>query len=386
MLGEGRAHMNKKSFFISLFVTCFTASVMAETFPVDGLMQPNKTYDEAATYDNMGVYEGTVDAVAQYAEIAYSVRARQYLPKGSVNLTDCESGYYCPGLQEEVNFNSERDQGREECPTGYGNSAGGAIVEEQCYATCNLQNANLDHATNVSGNKYYGADSIATCSATSCENGWTSTPDPVVAEIIGNDIGTVMAAVSYSGVSFGSLATFGLTASDKNAFGVNYAGKGQVIGHARCSSIAGSTDNDTWNNPTIFEGLVDETGEVTAQHCYCRLESFTPTDGTQKGIVVPWVYAGDLVTGTACSAQCAQSCAMGADYDTPFRTALLGAQIARSTCVANVISINWIDAPSGSVDAANATCTYGGDIKSPYAEPVAPIGKQFLGWKFKAKD
>ena len=55
----------------------------AETFPTDGNMLENKTYESAATYDNLGTYAGPVSAAAEYADILYQVGAGQYLPAGS---------------------------------------------------------------------------------------------------------------------------------------------------------------------------------------------------------------------------------------------------------------------------------------------------------------
>ena len=71
----------------------------AETFPTDGNMLENKTYESAATYTNLGTYAGPVSAAAEYADILYQVGAGQYLPAGSEGVgAVCASGYYCPGL------------------------------------------------------------------------------------------------------------------------------------------------------------------------------------------------------------------------------------------------------------------------------------------------
>ena len=75
--------MNKKIFLTSFIALGFACPAMAETFPVDGNMLENKTYDEAATYTNMGVYEGSVSANAYYDDIVYNIAAGNYLAAGS---------------------------------------------------------------------------------------------------------------------------------------------------------------------------------------------------------------------------------------------------------------------------------------------------------------
>ena len=47
----------------------------ADDFPSNGYMLENKTYENAAIYGNMGVYDGTVTATAEYEDILYQIGA-----------------------------------------------------------------------------------------------------------------------------------------------------------------------------------------------------------------------------------------------------------------------------------------------------------------------
>ena len=84
--------MKEKIFLTSAIAMGFVAPAMADperlsTFPNasnNEFMQENKIYTDAATSTNMaGVYEGEVDAVAQYTDNLYQLVAGQYLPANS---------------------------------------------------------------------------------------------------------------------------------------------------------------------------------------------------------------------------------------------------------------------------------------------------------------
>ena len=142
----------------------------AETFPADGTMLENKTYESAATYTNLGTYEGMVNARAEYEKILYQVGAGQYLPAGSEGTgVVCTAGNYCPGLTD-VTYNATDNQGLTACPNGYPNSYAGASMDTQCYTTC-TDTSVIAHATAVAGNDYYG-NGTDTCYATACDNGY----------------------------------------------------------------------------------------------------------------------------------------------------------------------------------------------------------------------
>ncbi|MBQ7409489.1 MAG: hypothetical protein IJV03_02905, partial [Alphaproteobacteria bacterium] len=117
--------MTQKIFLTSALAMGFVAPAIAEpsntgTFPNDGYMQEDYTYTNAATADNMdSVYEGTVNAVAEYDIIDYIVNAGQYLPADSATVITCPAGSYCPGIRGNVQYNQTTPQGIQTCPTGY---------------------------------------------------------------------------------------------------------------------------------------------------------------------------------------------------------------------------------------------------------------------------
>ena len=140
----------------------------AESFPSNGLMLENKTYANAARYNNVGAYDGTVTASAEYEDILYQIGAGTYLPAGATVAAQCPANSYCPGVTD-ATYNESAAQGAKTCPSGYPNSAAGAGSITQCYTAC--KDSMVEHATAVSGNDYYG-DGTDTCSATACEKGY----------------------------------------------------------------------------------------------------------------------------------------------------------------------------------------------------------------------
>ena len=108
--------MKQKIFLTSAIAMGVIAPAFAETFPSDGYMKENKTYDNAATADNMDdVYEGTVNAVAEYDVINYILSAGQYLPADSDVKTTCPAGSFCAGGT--FQYDEDNDQGLTLCPT-----------------------------------------------------------------------------------------------------------------------------------------------------------------------------------------------------------------------------------------------------------------------------
>ncbi len=193
--------MKNKIFLSSMLIMSF-APAMAETFPSNGLMQENTTYTNAATETNMaGVYEGSVNATAEYTDILYNIAAGNYLPAGSedTNGAQCTAGNFCTGLTD-ATYDSESDQGLTSCSTlgdgSYTLSPAGATNGNMCYKTCSASCTNPTapaHSTNVSyghettsGTQYYGSQCDAvtpTCSINfDCVNGYHKRPDLTTAQ------------------------------------------------------------------------------------------------------------------------------------------------------------------------------------------------------------
>ena len=394
--------MKQKIFLTSALAMGVIAPAMAENFPSNGLMQENKTYTNAATETNMdGVYEGTVDANAEYETINYLLNAGQYLPADSETVTTCPAGSFCSGIGN-VQYNQSSAQGIETCPTGYTNSAAGSSSNTQCYRACDVNNmgtngsiANIAHATAISGNDYYGSGTD-TCEPTSCENGWhvkaaSSAPN------IGTDEGVGHTANDSTGEDYDTdNMSNTIIANDPMAFAVDYGNKGIIKGHGRCSTRPAAEDPWDWDandgegtynviSGNFVSSLTDETG--TGQYCYCQLDSYTPSGGTLQSLSSPWVFYYGHGDASGCADRCARNCANDMRYtnssNLAFRAAVLGSVGASpAMCEANTITINWSDASQTDIDANSAgVATYGEDVRTP-VKAATKKGKTFKGWRF----
>ncbi len=394
----------KNKIFLSSMLIMSVAPAMAENFPSNGLMQQNKTYDNAATSTNMdGVYEGTVNATAEYETINYLLNAGKYLPKDSETITTCPAGSFCAG-GETVQYNENLAQGIETCPSGFGSSADGSSSNTQCYRACDINNVGdsitaIAHATAISGNDYYG-NGTDTCEPTACENGWHLKPGaPDLINIIGNTevkkVGSTIynAAIRNNGEKVRQANVWGMT--EKNTWAVDYGDKGRIAGHGRCSTSQGFMDGDfdgyNWSNPTVYETLVDETGNTGAQYCYCKLDSYTPSGESLISVSTPWVYTQNPGSASSCAEDCAVICADNLAFtyssDLRFRAAFFGfVGNPLASCEANTITINWSNADAEDVSANNAgTATYGSDVRTPVKAQTIK-GKTFKGWRFSAPE
>ncbi len=252
-------------------------------------MLEDMVYEEAATYGNMGVYDGTVTATAEYDDILYQIGAGTYLPAGSEgNLEICPANSYCPG-DVDVTYNETTDQGISSCPSGYPNSAAGASSDTQCYTACTVSSANIEHATAVDGNDYYNTDAD-TCAATACEGGYhvdgsvvrviEQTPlIDVDYTVAGNGHGSIRADGTSSNAD-----TYGLTENNTWAAEFDY---GIVYGRASCQA--------TPHDPGIEYILANETGLLNATMSPDQVRSdLTPIVGAAKAN-----YMADVVAGIA---------------------------------------------------------------------------------------
>ena len=407
----------------------------AETFPTDGTMLENKTYESAATYDNLGTYAGSVSATAEYADILYQVGAGQYLPAGSEGVgAVCTAGNYCPGLTN-ATYSATDNQGLTACPDGYPNSDAGASMNTQCYTTC-TDTSVIAHATAVAGNDYYG-NGTDTCYATACDNGYhVDGTDPLI-DVDPSLSASTHGSISADGSSKSNESEFGLIENNTWAAGFEY---GDVYGQASCQSergaamgyisgvmglfpdvetvrsnlttIAGEdaanavadayaeykagtkTEEEWWKVVYVYlavEENADFSKTDSGQYCYCQVTDFKPTDGIKTPVIsAPWVFENDYDSWPGgCADNCAYNCAvnLGSNYahGPTFRAAVLGAFGTRTVggvCAANEISITWADADPADVAANNAgVCTYDGDIRTPVKAITKP-GKTFKGWKF----
>ena len=264
----------KRNFFLTsvLVLAGLMRPTLAETFPADGYMLEDKTYENAATYTNTGVYEGTVNATAEYTDNIYKIAAGMYLPKESETAAPCTAGYYCPGKADAM-YSESGDQGLTKCPAEYPNSAAGAGAQTQCYTACTLATANIAHATGVSGNDYYG-DGTDTCVATECELGYhvnesvslvAKTPVIPVDYTVAGDGAT--ASVNASGIagywlfkgnsySPATSADFDAVLTEPNTWASRYD-YGTVYGRASCQPTSNpGFDYFSYKMEDVFAGTM----------------------------------------------------------------------------------------------------------------------------------
>lgn len=379
--------MNKKIILTSFVALGFACPAMAinqsNEFPNASngqYMQEDMQYLNAATSTNMaGVYQGTVYANPQFVAAEYSILPGSYLPANSEESAICNvNGYFCAGLEDPVNYQSTA-QGLTQCPEGYTNSANGSVANTDCYRSCTTDD--VPNSSTVSGRVYY--NSTKTCEAISCVNGWHT------AQIKNHAFsGTSDAYTDNSGsfhensASLGQSA-YGIASNDKNAFAVKYKSglddKGTIVGHARCSTLGGSTVSSL-EDTTTFESLTDETGQTDAIYCYCRPENYIPTSGTTEVLSSRWVLTEIVNTGAVCADNCAHYCSSKAREQGGSGPIL--AYAFHPTCDANIITITWDGATQSAIDANSAgTATYGSDIRTPQSAIHVP-GKVFKGWRF----
>ena len=124
------------------------------------------------TVDVLGVYDNnaTANTIATWALNNYECGAGQYLVVNGENIAcqPCPAGSYCPGGKYTI---ESENKGTNACPTGYTQSNAGASANTECYTNCTVANANIAHATAVTGNDYYGSGTD-TCAPTNCEFGY----------------------------------------------------------------------------------------------------------------------------------------------------------------------------------------------------------------------
>ena len=397
--------INRKSLFTSVFalgLVCPALAVVPEdhrvAFPANKLMLENYEYINAAVRGNMdGVYENndTVYAIAQYEKILYDVLAGKYLPAGATEAADCTDGNYCPGIADGAMYDETNNQGLESCPDGYAHSDTGANANTQCYRSCNIANmgtggsvANIEHATALTGNDYYGGmgDGYDTCEPSECVEGWHLKTRSGVSEITSQSSVTgVNSAImpdgeySFQEYTGGSASThdatyYGLT---EGTWAVEFSsastGRAAIVrGTARLSKVNGSVNGSTRTTLT-------QLGGAGGNNCYCKLTAYQEI-GSWHNVSSPWVYLGYGNTAEECFQYCANSVREVASSD--FKTALFNAAFTPASCEANVIKVKWYGTTLTDVTTNNAgTVTYGGDINTPVKATV-PRGQVFRGWRF----
>ncbi len=341
--------MKKLSFLTSMVALTFAVPAMAvpsntsSTFPSNGVMEEDYTYQNQATVTNLKVSSGTATTTANYAN----------------------------------------------CPASYPNSDEGATSTDECYTACTVSDFPANsHIASVTGKNYSGANVTDTCAIASCDTGYHLNPgNPDLATIIGvTEAGTAYGYINHSGTYTNGTdsttqATYGISAAD--TWGVDYgSSKGRITGKAVCSTQSGT--NDWAGNATTSDNVTAAFG--TGTNCWCQLDAYTPDGGITQSLSMPWVFLAPAYKANTCPNECASMCANTLNNNGSslgFRTAVFNAITPSApSCEANEISITWADASAEDIAANDAgSVTYGGDIRTP-KKAVHKPGKIFTGWTF----
>ncbi len=431
----------KNKIFLSSMLIMSVAPAMAEpsntdTFPSDGYMQENYTYTGAATSDHMdGVYEGSVNATAEYEDVLYQIAAGQYLPAGAESPIDCnQSGYFCAGVQNGVYYDANNNQGLTSCSTAtngaYTLSDGTGTSADSCYATntvsCSTRNPYIGgHATNVvygnstNGNascKTYYADTntcvldeINACKITdlTCENGYHKEGDSktnplervdISAQLIKNYTRSLDDYCEYAdGNPPESCNDDPVLKNMKSNEWKNQYSYGTVSGIASCNNT--TIDNIQEHMVLLNKVSLGEASEVetnqffqsvlssmqpngtfnttsTGANCWCQIRSLDNAEAISK-----WFYLFNTeYTGGNCASQCSVFCATAEEKYRAILYQDINADVL--ACSANTITINWTGADAEDISANNAgTATYGSDVRTPVKAQTIK-GKTFKGWRF----
>ena len=356
----------KKYFLSSMLVMGF----MVPAFGADEIITGGAG---TCTVDVLGVFENdaTAKTIATWTPVTYECAPGQYLleTETSVECAPCPTGSYCPGGTYTVESDTN---GATTCPTTHPNSVAGAGADTQCYTACTVANANIAHATAVSGNDYYGTG-VDTCGATACETGYHVNDGGVslvektpLAPISLTDAGDGYRYVNAGGRSY-SYGTVDAIPADSvtapNTWATAYS-EGVIYGKASCQPQIrdASIEYIMTNMSSIMSGKMSieefESGmlplagkektdyavkiltgvrdgsvsaeelykaifvvfgseydanyatDSTGQYCYCQMDGFKPTGGTREIVTsAPWVIFDNYGSATSCASRCAYDCA-----------------------------------------------------------------------------
>lgn len=92
------------SIFIFISTNAFADAgvVVSNEFPSDKLMLENHIYKNAAFFENLGVYSGTINAIAIYENTPSFCDAGYYLPENTNECVMCDENHYCVGGENAI--------------------------------------------------------------------------------------------------------------------------------------------------------------------------------------------------------------------------------------------------------------------------------------------
>ena len=110
------------SIFIFISTNAFADAgvVVSNEFPSDKLMLENHIYKNAAFFENLGVYSGTINAIAIYENIPSYCDPGYYLPENTNECVICDENHYCVGGENAI---------MEPCPDGLVSPRGTSVAD-----------------------------------------------------------------------------------------------------------------------------------------------------------------------------------------------------------------------------------------------------------------
>ena len=295
----------------------------------------------------------------------------KYLNKTTAECVTCQTGKYCPGGTFNVEMNGD---GSQNCPNGFSSSDSGVSDYMYCYRSC--ANADVSHATGVSGRYYYNSNNQ--CGAISCTTGYHIEQGINVYEEFFKleNISSQYVAININGQEYNNPGSLGLT--ENGTWARRIQNFGLFKGVAACVN-ANVTAN--WNNLATYPAGAFF-GGGSGPKCFCQLTSFTYFDNNREYKVFSqwvedWHGHNDVIDNKTCVQKCADRCAYHSTSG-PFASPMYSSVgTLPSSCEPNSITLDW-DPKNGGTHTENQ-CTYDGAVTLP-TQP-SKEGYTFGGWR-----
>ena len=262
------------------------------------------------TVDVLGVteHDDTAYAIATWDLVKYNCEPGTTVmldeETGEYECMKCPENTYCPGGE---NLTIEDNIQPGTCPADYPNADAPADSIYDCYVACDVNNAGIEHATSVTGKKYYGNNNE--CLLLECGEGYTVNTTTNTCEIAACPIGQhkeLVATVKMkspivpidSDTSAGGYARLDGTELYYSDLGIDQKesgltelntwvhmfSEGKVYGRASCQASVSqireylNSTSGTQNDPNMLNRLLD--GGITMDQFRTEFEPVAGKDKT----------------------------------------------------------------------------------------------------------